>query len=76
DWGDGWQGGWIDVYVCGELVLAGVTLAYGSGPYTVYFDCTCEVIVVVWTPGGWPHECSYCIYDPFGDELGCDGVGG
>jgi hypothetical protein len=76
DFGDGWNGGYLDVYVAGELVLAGVTMA-GSGPETVYFDAgTDDEITTIWEPGGWPYECSYCIYG--GDEtmLGCDGMYG
>jgi hypothetical protein len=77
DYGDGWNGGFIDVYVDGDLALAGVTLASGSGPETVTFDAaTGSVINTVWTAGGWPYEASYCIYDVNSAELGCDGQGG
>jgi hypothetical protein len=77
DWGDGWNGGFIDVYVGGELVLSGLTLASGSGPGYAYFEAGHgEQITTVWTPGGWPYECSYCIYGYDGSEIGCDGMGG
>jgi hypothetical protein len=78
DYGDGWNGGFIDVYVGGELVLPGLTLASGSGPGYAYFESGhAEVITTVWTPGGWPYEASYCIYGGFdGGELGCDGLDG
>jgi hypothetical protein len=77
DYGDGWNGGYIDVYVGGMLVLEGLTLASGSGPGYAYFEAGHgEQITTVWTPGGWPYECSYCIYGYDGSELGCDGLDG
>jgi hypothetical protein len=77
DYGDGWNGGYIDVYVGGMLVLEGLTLASGSGPGYAYFEAGHgEEITTVWTPGGWPYECSYCIYGYDGSEIGCDGMGG
>jgi hypothetical protein len=77
DYGDGWNDGYIDVYVNGELALAGVTLGSGSGPETVTFPAaTDDTIETIWTPGGWPYEASYCIYDVLGTELGCDGLDG
>jgi len=77
DFGDGWNGGYIDVYVNGELVLSGVTLATGSGPATVTFEGIMPLpIETVWTAGGWPYEASYCIYNNIEVELGCDGLGG
>ena len=76
DWGDGWNGGFVDVYVNGLLVLPSVTLAEGSGPDTVYFDAgTYDEITAAWTAGAFQVEISYCIYDTFGVELGCDGLG-
>jgi hypothetical protein len=77
DYGDGWNDGFIDVYVDDELVLAGVTLPSGYGPETVYFEAaTGQEISTVWTPGGWQLEVSYCIYDGLDIELGCDGLDG
>ncbi len=76
DWGDGWNGGYLEVYVNGDLALTEVTLADGSGPATVYFQAeTYDEIVILWVQGAYPQEASYCVYDGFGDELGCDGVG-
>ena len=77
DYGDGWNGGFIDVSVDGITILTGVTLATGAGPESVLFEAgTGSVIQTVWTAGGWPYEASYCIYDPYGTELCCDGLGG
>jgi hypothetical protein len=77
DYGDGWNGGYIDVYVGGELVLPGLTLSSGAGPGYAYFEAGHgEQITTVWTAGGWAYECSYCIYGYDGSEIGCDGMGG
>ena len=76
-YGDGWTGGYIDVYVDGALALGGVTLSGGYGPETVYVDVNDgDAITTVWTPGDYPREASYCIYNAVGAELGCDGVSG
>ena len=76
-YGDGWTGGFIDVYVGGTLAMGGVTLSGGYGPETVYVDVTTgAAITTVWTPGEYPTEASYCIYNALDAELGCDGAGG
>lgn len=75
EFGDGWNGGFIDVYVNGRVVLTNVTLPDGSGPETVVLEAaTGEQISTVWTSGGYAPEASYCIYDGLGYELGCDGL--
>src|SRR5690606_3156143 len=77
DYGDGWNGGFIDVYVDGDLLLSGVTLAGGAGPETVTFAAaTGQTVTTVWTGGDFPSEASYCITDVIGLQLGCDGLDG
>jgi len=77
DYGDGWNDGFIDIYVDGMLVASGVTLASGTGPESFFFEAgTDSVIQTVWTDGGWAYECSYFIYDQYGTELCSDGDGG
>jgi hypothetical protein len=77
DFGDGWNGGFIDVQVNDEFVVLGATLEEGYGPENVYFEASTEdTITVYWTEGGWPEESSYCIYDGDGTELGCAGIRG
>lgn len=77
EYGDGWSGCSVDVYVAGALVLGGLTLDAGSGPETTSFPAaTGDEITTVWTSGSYPSECYYCIYDGAGTELGCDGMGG
>ncbi|RLD75268.1 MAG: hypothetical protein DRJ15_17230, partial [Bacteroidetes bacterium] len=76
DFGDGWNGGSVDIYVDGDLVL-NTTVASGSGPVYDYFDANDgSLITTTWNAGGWPYECSYYIYDGFGNLVFSDGVGG
>jgi len=77
DAGDGWGDAFVDVYVGGSLVLAGVSLADGAGPEPVYFDALPgEEIVTDWTIASGHYQASYCIAALDGTPLGCDGEGG
>ena len=71
-YGDGWNGCYIDVYLNGDLLLAGVTLPSGSGPGYAYFAADpCDEISIDFTSASYPTETSYCVYGGLGDELGC-----
>jgi uncharacterized cupredoxin-like copper-binding protein len=77
DYGDGWNGGSLDVMVNSLLVLDDITLATGSGP--VSFDIsisTGDSISTVYTAGSWAYENSYFIYDNDGIQVASDGTGG
>jgi len=77
DYGDGWNGGTVDVYVNGELRLDNYTLASGAGPGYAYFLADDgDTIQTVFTCGSWCYECSYYIYDGLGQVIGSDGLGG
>ncbi len=77
DYGDGWNGGSVDVLVNGGLVLDNLTLTDGFGPVTFYFQAaTGDLISTAYVPGGWPYENEYHIYDFNGVEVCADGVGG
>ncbi len=77
DFGDGWNGGFFDLYLDGSLIMSGVTLASGSGPESVYFMALAgQEITTTWTDGGWAYECEYHVFDGLGNEIGADGVGG
>jgi hypothetical protein len=72
-WGDGWNGGYVDVYVSGGLVLPNATLPGGAGPQSMSFPGQMnDVINTVWVSGEKPYECYYCITSESGDLLGCD----
>ncbi|MCD4729083.1 MAG: T9SS type A sorting domain-containing protein [Bacteroidales bacterium] len=77
DYGDGWNGGLLDVLVNGIIVLNDITLADGTGPATFYYYVsTGDVVTTVYTTGGWPYENWYEIYDDFGAFIIDDGIGG
>ncbi|MCU0371161.1 MAG: carboxypeptidase-like regulatory domain-containing protein, partial [Bacteroidales bacterium] len=69
-YGDGWNGGYLDVFVDGSLVLDNITLSYGSGPAVYYFTVpTGGSITTTFYAGGWPYECYYYIYDYEGTQV-------
>ncbi len=77
DFGDGWNGGELDVYVDGALVLDNVTLASGSGPEYVYFNAEGgQLISTTFSCGDDCNECEYRIYDGEGNEIIHDGASG
>ena len=74
DWfGDGWNGGSLDVLVNGTVVLDNITnnLPYPSyGPVTYYFNVpTGGMITTVYTAGSWPEENYYYIYNSEGSQV-------
>jgi hypothetical protein len=77
DYGDGWNGGTVDVSVNGNFVYTGLTLSSGYGPvcHTIPVDNSDE-ITVDFTGGSWVYECSYYIYDSEGNLIRSEGVGG
>ncbi len=69
-YGDGWNGGSLDVFVNGNLVLDDITLTGGSGPEYWSFPVEGgDDISTVYTPGGWPYENSYEFYDGDGNLI-------
>ncbi|MFH1531396.1 MAG: proprotein convertase P-domain-containing protein [Pseudomonadota bacterium] len=78
-WGDGWNGGSVDVYVNGVLVLNDATLASGFGPATYSFSALDGATIQVnYSGGGWPYENYYRVYDGSGAiimDQGCGGSG-
>ena len=75
--GDGWNGGMLDVLVNGEVVLSALTIEDGSGPESHVFNVVGgDAITTVYTAGSWPNENSYYIYNQNGVEIAADGVDG
>jgi len=65
DYGDGWNGGIVSVFVNGNPVLTDITLDDGAGPEYHTFDATAgDDITTSYTPGDWPIENYYAILDP------------
>jgi len=75
-YGDGWNGGYIDVYVNAVLVYDNLTLSDGSGPECHPISVnTGEQITVYFTGVSWPYECEYYIYDGCGNLVRSEGTG-
>ncbi len=76
DYGDGWNGGFVQIFGDGvEYINA--TLASGAGPESYEFLVQHgSYLTAVFTPGGWPYECSYAVYDLEGEPIFEDGLGG
>ena len=68
-WGDGWNGGTIDVEINGALFQT-ITLLNGFGPHTAYVSVdTGDVIDLIYTAGNWPEENTYDVYDHLGNLI-------
>ncbi len=69
-YGDGWNGGALDVLVNGVVVLDHITLSSGSGPAYYSFDVEGgDNISTVYYPGSWSSENSYDILDSDGNVV-------
>jgi hypothetical protein len=76
-WGDGWNGGTLDIYVNGALHVGGVTLLDGFGPEIVSIPMDNEdVLSIDYTSGGWPSENEYDVYDEASVYLVSEGLAG
>ena len=63
-YGDGWNGGFIDIYSNGNLISSNVTIINGFGPEVTPISVDSgDVIDIIYTAGGWPEENSYILYD-------------
>ena len=76
-YGDGWNGGMLDVYVNGVVVLDNITLATGAGPLAFTFSANAgdEIATVLAVAGSWPAEMWYEILDPNLAIIATDGPG-
>ncbi len=76
-YGDGWNGGAVDVLVNATTVLSGLTIDDGYGPESHVFQAaTGDAITTVYTAGSYSTENYYYIYDTNGLEICADGEGG
>ncbi|MDP2173545.1 MAG: hypothetical protein Q8J62_07195 [Candidatus Cloacimonadaceae bacterium] len=63
-YGDGWNGGYLFVFVNGIPVHSYVTIDDGYGPQYHTFDVTNgDLITTYYSPGEWPSENYYAIID-------------
>ncbi len=76
-YGDGWNGGSVDVLVNSTVVLDDITLSSGAGPGVFYFSATTgDDIDVLYTAGSWSTENEFQVFDGDGNLLGESGQGG
>lgn len=69
-WGDGWNGGILDVYVNGDLVHAGLTVTSGHGPVVAQIPVMPgDEIFFDYTYGSYPTENYYEIFDCSGASV-------
>jgi uncharacterized repeat protein (TIGR01451 family) len=70
-YGDGWNGGYLDVYVNGIAIYTGLTITYGYGPeyYTIAALVDGDIIFIDYTPGSWTSENEWWLLDEDGEEL-------
>lgn len=70
-YGDGWNGGNLQVRVNG--VLIGTFAATGSGSQAVFEACTGDVLQLTYSSADWEEENTYQLYGPAGNVLFADG---
>ena len=68
-YGDGWNGGSVDIAVDGVTVVSGFTFASGSSGSTTFSANPGAVITLTWVGGSYPSEISWTIDDPSGVTL-------
>ncbi|MDO9577993.1 MAG: hypothetical protein Q7J16_08915, partial [Candidatus Cloacimonadales bacterium] len=77
DFGDGWNGGLLDVTVAGTLVLNDITLAAGAGPETYTFAVNDgDLVELDYVAGSWSEENAYYVYNNVGVLVASSGAGG
>jgi len=63
DYGDGWNGGALDIYRNGIVAIADLTLAIGAGPDTTDVIANAgDSIFFDYTAGSWSSENEYVVY--------------
>ena len=75
--GDGWNGGFMDVVINGNVAFSGLTLVSGNGPEIFPISVnTGDVLDFVYTPGSYSGENSYKVFDQNGVLIFEEGSGG
>lgn len=68
-YGDGWNGGSLEIEVNGNIIQT-ITLLNGSGPETNSFPVdSADVINLLYSPGDWPEENWYEVFDHDGNLI-------
>ena len=75
-WGDGWNGGFMDVVINGNLAFSGLTLVSGNGPEIFPISVNIgDVLDFIYTPGSYSGENSYKVFDENGVLVFEEGLG-
>ena len=75
-WGDGWNGGSLDVIVDGNVVLDDITIDVGSQADFTFMVNNGSTVETIYTAGSYSSENSYAIYNNIGDLVIDDGTSG
>jgi len=70
-YGDGWNGGHLEVRING--VSIGTFAATGAGSTSVFTACNGDIISLYYTAADWENENTYQLFGPFGAVLFADG---
>ena len=74
--GDGWNGGFMDVVINGNLAFSGLTLVSGNGPEIFPISVNIgDVLDFIYTPGSYSGENSYKVFDENGVLVFEEGLG-
>ena len=74
--GDGWNGGFMDVVINGNVAFSGLTLVSGNGPEIFPISVNIgDVLDFVYTPGSYSGENSYKVFDENGVIVFEEGIG-
>ncbi len=61
-YGDGWNGGYLNIFINGVLTYTNITLASGSGPgFYTFTVASGDEVRVTYVPGSWADENYYTI---------------
>ncbi|MGB1314501.1 MAG: T9SS type A sorting domain-containing protein [Chitinophagales bacterium] len=75
--GDGWNGGTIDLSINGVVEYPGLTVATGNGPFILSFPLNInDVVSIDYTAASFPGENEYTFYDEAGAVIVFEGSGG
>lgn len=73
-YGDGWNGGYINILVNGITVATGVTLNNGFGPFDYTLNVNQgDVVSTVYVAGSWSNENYYDVFDSYNSFVIRDG---
>lgn len=70
-YGDGWNGGTLEVLINGATI--GTFAAAGAGSTGIFTVCTGDDLELIYTPQDWENENTYVLYDQWGNVIFADG---